>query len=111
MYCTAYRWVTRAVHVARVGLNINTSTAFGVGTAKEEITCKCVQIYFNRVLHKFYKITSISFLKLWVQSKGGECGTGTYFSPKMSIYLSESFHKFSLQIQEFNLDTPNYNDL
>jgi len=30
------------VHVARVGLNGNTSTGFGTGTAKEQINCKCI---------------------------------------------------------------------
>jgi hypothetical protein len=40
-YCTVKRWVTCVVHVARFGLKGNTSTGVGMGTAKEDKSCKC----------------------------------------------------------------------
>jgi len=40
----------------------------------------------------------------------GRSGTGTYFTPRVSIYLPESFQKCSLRIHEFKFGFIKFND-
>ena len=52
LYCTANRWMKQMVHVARVGMNINTSTNFSNGTQGKRSFAVGHKYIHNRDLQK-----------------------------------------------------------